>query len=439
VRECSGRGVETSAYIDHANQDFVSGWALHDRGIARIEVVVGDESVGIADYGSYRLDVARLLPHEENAGQSGFEFWFPRGVWTDFSTKSVSVKVVCYAIGGERFESESWVIPTTGFASRYGEEESSPQRTKGLSPFPLEVTNVLDRELGIASGRSPQWSLERTEESIDALIYLARSASRETRGLFRYLAYLRDLWTTIDFNARHFPARNRTPTVAGKDKQGIATGPEELFVIVHHLATLKSHGVSGNVCEFGCYKGFSTAVLSRACSRLGFTLDAFDSFEGLPASDSELYREGEFKGAIEEVRANVEEFGSPDAVRFHKGFFSETVEVYPAESVACVWMDVDLEVSARDAMRILPRLDVRSCVFSDECEPEDFIAGEVQEETAERNPDRVIEPIMDAFRGNGRDVAGKFIFGHTGCFWDPTRSMGVLMPEHLLKLRDAII
>ena len=438
VESVTGRSVRipASATIDNANQDFVSGWALHPDGIYRIDVLVGGESVGIARYGTYRRDVAERLVEIDVAGHSGFLFWFEDGFWKRFSGSKVVVKVVCHAVGGDVFEAEEKIIPTTSLPSRFGSSEQGADPSLRKSPFPIEVTRLLDRELGPAEAYGDVWTGRRLEDAVEALIYLERGASRETRGLFWYLSYLREMWLRIDANQRYFPARNRSVGSESKDVYAIGSGDVDLFVMCHHLATLRSHDVDGNVCEFGCFKGSSTAVLSVACSRLGWRLDAFDSFKGLPPSDSPYYQQGDFAGSIDEVRANVEEFGEIDVVDFHEGFFADTVETYAAESVACVWMDVDLQVSARDAIRILPRLDVRSGVFSDECEPEDFCAGEV---VGNPSSDRVAEPVVEAFRANGRGVKGRFIYGHTGWFWDPSTSLPVLSPEPLLRLRDAII
>ena len=190
------------------------------------------------------------------------------------------------------------------------------------------------------------------------------------------------------------------------------------------------------MCEFGCFKGFSTSALSEACARLGLTLHVFDSFAGLPESDSSFYRAGEFRGSREEVEANLREFGNPSVVRIHEGFFSDTVGAFDEDRIACLWMDVDLEVSARDALHVFPRLDPSSCVFSDECAPEDFLSGRINEDA---NPDRVIAPICEAFRADGRGVTGSFVAGHTGCFRDPKQSLPVLMPGPLLRLKDALL
>jgi len=430
------------AVIDHANQDYVSGWALHESGVMRVDVYVDGRRVGQAQYGSLRLDVAARFRDVESdreaspdLAHSGFTYLFDPDDLAVSGREFVSVHVVCHAYGGETCASFPIELPTALMPSRYAPDTAPTESVAYPSPFPLAVERALRALRGERADEGGPWTASRVDDAVDDLILAHEVASRDTQKLFSYFSYLREIWTRIEFNARHFPALNRTPTEGGKDRQVVATSPIELFVIAHHLASLRSRGVEGSVCEFGCFKGFSTSVLSAACSRLGMRLEVFDSFAGLPDSDSEFYRAGEFKGARSEVEANVAEFGDPSVVRFHPGFFSETVDLFREPRIACIWMDVDLELSATDAMGVLPRLDPRSCVFSDECAPEDFVAGRISEE---RSPDRVIAPICDAFREDGRAVTGSFIAGHTGCFRDPKQSLPVLMPQALLRLRDAI-
>jgi len=433
VGKPSVNGIDGTATIDHANQDYISGWAFRKGGVLEIEVFVEDERVGSANYGSYRADVARVEP---GAARSGFSFLFPPGVLSVSGKTFVSVHVVGRSMSGDPIASSAVQIPTAALPSRYAAPEVETDcEAAHPSPFPRGVERVLRRLRGDGPEDSLKWTASRIDRAVEDLIAAADYASRDTAGLFWYFSYLREMWTRLDFNARNFPALNRISTDGGKDVHGVATSPIELFVICHHLATLKSHGVEGNLCEFGSFKGFSTAALSEAWFRLGMTMDVFDSFAGLPDSDSPTYRKGEFMGSFNEVQANVREFGNLRSVRFHKGFFSETVDFYDQARIACIWMDVDLEISARDAMRLLPRLDSRSCVFSDECAPEDFICGRIVEEPS---PDRVIEPICDAFRGDGRRLRGSFVAGHTGFFRDEKRGLPALMPGPLLRLKDAL-
>lgn len=433
--------LDQVAVIDRANQDYVSGWALHASGIVRIDVFIDGRRAGSASYGSYRADVAARFPGIPGASHTGFTYLIDPEDLAESASAVVSVHVVAVAEDESTCSSFSVQIPTARPPSRYAAAASAssdldPVRVAHPSPFPRPVEEALRALRGEGPEDDQPWSAERIDEAVDDLILAREVASKDTAGLFRYFSYLREMWLRLAFNAEHFPALNRTATADGKDLVGVATSPVELFVICHHLASLRSRGVTGSVCEFGCFKGFSTAALSEACGRLGFTLDVFDSFAGLPESESTFYRAGEFKGSREEVEANLREFGNPSVVRIHEGFFADTVGAFDADRIACLWMDVDLEVSAQDALSVFPLLDPRGCLFSDECSPEDFLSGRIDEV---RHPDRVIAPICEAFRADGRDVTGRFVAGHTGCFRDPKQSLPVLMSEPLLRLRDALL
>src|SRR5262249_36769467 len=153
-------------------------------------------------------------------------------------------------------------------------------------------------------------------------------------------------------------------------------------------------GLSGNLLEFGCFKGYSTSCLSFACNELGIGLSVFDSFQGLPPSASSYYKPGDFAGSLDEVKRNVSEFGKIDAVTFHKGFFAETL-LNASVDLLCIWMDVDLASSSRDVMMVLPALQREGCVFTHEATPGNFSNGHL---IAARAPEESpLVPVADAF------------------------------------------
>ena len=218
-----------------------------------------------------------------------------------------------------------------------------------------------------------------------------------------------------------------------KDRSGVQNSALEVFAIAVHLITLQAHQVDGPFLEFGCFKGFSTAILSDACHQLGIPMHVFDSFQGLPPSDSSYYNEGEFAGSLPEVMQNVAYYGRPQPVEFHEGFFSDTLSDFSEPRFMCMWMDVDLESSSKDVMAILPRLDPRGVLFSHECPPEIFADGII---AADRSPEQVVPPILDAFAAAGRPVAGCHISGHTGAFWSAESGIAPLPTPALMALRD---
>lgn len=227
-----------------------------------------------------------------------------------------------------------------------------------------------------------------------------------------YARYLRAVWSHSLFVRDYFLARNAT-SVSDKDIWTTPNSPEEMIAIANHLYRIKSEGISGEFAEFGCFKGYSTCMLSYACELLDLRMHVFDSFAGLPPSESALYIPGEFKGSLDEVQANVRAFGAPDVVTYHKGFFSDTLPTFDCPPLISLWMDVDLESSARDVMTVFPKVDARGAVFSHECDAPCFIGGVHQEP----DPGRVIPPIMKAYATAGAKIEGRYIAGATGAFW----------------------
>lgn len=146
----------------------------------------------------------------------------------------------------------------------------------------------------------------------------------------------------------------------------------ELTEISRALAARR--GLSGTVVECGCFKGGSTARVSLVCKELGRRLVVFDSFEGLPEPEPwdaihqiarpRQFRRGEYRGALDEVRANVAQFGALDVCEFVPGWFSETMADATPGEVVVAFVDADLVASTRDALeQVWPRLVEGGVVF----------------------------------------------------------------------------
>jgi hypothetical protein len=241
------------------------------------------------------------------------------------------------------------------------------------------------------------------------------------------------MWVRAAGVERCFPRENRNARMDAKDRSALQNSAVEVFCVAAHLATLRAYDVQGPFLEFGCFKGFSTAILSVACHQLGLQMHVFDSFSGLPPSDSAYYRKGEFAGSREEVEANVAAYGNGHSVLYHEGFFAETLPQFAAKQICCIWMDVDLESSSRDVMTILPRLDRCGTVFSHEAPARLFGHQGIE---MERSPEGVVPPIVDAFADAGRPLAARHLYGNTGAFWDSSAGIGPLATSALLAIRD---
>ncbi len=400
--------------VDAICQGYVEGWAVGPSGPCTIEVVVDGRSVGQAITGIARLDVGAALPDVPGSGEAGFLYAFTEGDLARAERDAhVSLRITA---DGLTLTTEPIAIPVL---RSNGDQPMAPR-----SPLPTTVTGaIVRRSPNLASGDLATEA--GALAAVDVLEYLVRRGPRPLPGVHRYLGYLRAVHAAAMFAAQYFPKANRRPT-GEKDSTSILTGPMELAAIAHHLFVLSDLGVPGVLLEFGCYKGYSTSVLSTACHMLGRQMDVFDSFEGLPESASTYYRRGEFASGLTEVTQNVAEFGRPDVVTFHQGFFSDSLPRWTARPAACFWMDVDLEQSAIDALAAFPSLDRRGALFSHECQQASF---DGPRPVTNRGPDAVVGPIVDAFVAAGRQPVGCFLFGHTGAFWDDRAGVPVLPPE----------
>jgi hypothetical protein len=414
--------------LDSVSGSSLEGWALGPNGTCQVEVLVDGRVVGHATTGLARPDVAAALQLRGSEG-SGFAYAFKPEDFGDSAGERAQVGVRLVD-DDRKHDSESIPVPRLRPAS----EISRLPR----SPFPPSISTVLLRASAALRSQSDLTKGAAIAEALELLKWLATRAPRPLEGLHRYLAYLRSLDSHGRYVDKYFP---RTNLLSGsqRDLASVLTGLRELLPIAHHLYVLADSGVPGGLLEFGCYKGFSTAVLSFACRQLGLRMEVFDSFSGLPEVGSTYYIPGDFTGTLDEVTGNVSGFGASDCVTFHKGFFSESVPRWTRKPAACIWMDVDLERSVQDTLPVFGSLDVRGALFSHECIVEDFQDGRV---VVRRGSDHVVGAIVDGFvAARGVPPTGTFIAHHTGAFWSEATGIPVLgadAVDSLLALARAL-
>jgi hypothetical protein len=151
---------------------------------------------------------------------------------------------------------------------------------------------------------------------------------------------------------------------------------------VHHVALAKAvlsvqPEIPGVVVECGTWKGASAASLSLVCRRIGRRLTVCDSFEGLPDDGLRVhvaphfgtwgyYKKGMFSGSLEEVQANVREFGAIEVCTFLPGYFSESLRAL-SDPVVFAFLDVDLVHSTQDCLRFIwPLLVEGGAIYTDD-------------------------------------------------------------------------
>ena len=94
----------------------------------------------------------------------------------------------------------------------------------------------------------------------------------------------------------------------------------------------------------------------------------FDSFEGLPSnkenhdksllghSIKDWFKEGSFKGSLNEVKNNIQKYGESDVCNYVQGFFDDTMPRFK-EKIAFAYLDVDLASSTKTCLKYLyPKL-----------------------------------------------------------------------------------
>ncbi|MFY9904093.1 MAG: TylF/MycF/NovP-related O-methyltransferase [Terriglobales bacterium] len=160
----------------------------------------------------------------------------------------------------------------------------------------------------------------------------------------------------------------------------VLTGTSPKMHMVMALRILESDPtVPGVVIECGTWKGATAANLSLVCKIVNRKLIVFDSFRGLPASDSldreaKYYKEHDYCGTLEEVKQNISRYGDLSVCDFRQGWFENTLPNL-REPVLVAYVDVDLESSFDTCIRHLwPRLVEGGTIFTDECASTDYCA-----------------------------------------------------------------
>jgi O-methyltransferase len=411
--------------VDSLTSNRVVGWAA-GQGPLSVEAWVDGECVARTKPGVTRNDVAAAYPQKPFAMTSGFSLDIPPEVVESEGISELRVvarpasrwlpatTLGTYQIAGSGLQASLQAVATSEI----------------LSPFPKGVTDLIAerwpddcKDLGSGAGQL------RFVQRLKQLFAIPGLNSLDS--LTDYARYLTVTLAHCRFVEKHFPTTNSLAAAGAADFHCKPNSVRELFPIIHQLYVLRSYGLKGDFAEFGCFKGYSSAMLSFACQQLGITMHIFDSFEGLPSSEGSGYEAGQYAGSLDEVRENVRRFGSLGCVEFHKGFFSDTFRDWRPPELICLWMDVDLEVSARDLMVVADRVDSRGTLFSHECPASIFQGGEI---VSTPSPDNPIAPVIDRFENLGRPLTGHYVAGFTGAFWPRTGGIPVLETEVLFDL-----
>ncbi len=170
--------------------------------------------------------------------------------------------------------------------------------------------------------------------------------------------------------------------------------PNELLILSDTILKLS---IPGDIVELGCYKGGSSAKLSWIAATTGRKLYVCDSFEGLPQPNEhdqfhksligrdKHYNQGDYCGQLDEVKDNINRYGSMASCEFIKGFFSNSLKDLKVKP-ALIFMDVDLIDSARDCLiHLWNKLEKGGKYFTHEATMLNFITELTNHDWWQRN------------------------------------------------------
>jgi hypothetical protein len=395
--------------LDFANFSFVAGWAYSKRGVVTLTAeTAGREPVVMTPAGP-RADAARALrvPDDHPLGFVFFPFqaWpgavgrLPVRLTLDDGRAQVSMETVLFAPA-----------------------QDTARVAEAATPFPADVFPLmLEAEPGLAAVKT--WSVADMEAGVEVLRFLIDRGDHLNLPLMRYRRYLETMRTVSRFALANMLPFNTNSRMGQKDFWTLGTDLGEHMALTHYLYCLKSHGIEGDVAEFGCFKGLSSSILSAACSYFGVRLHVHDSFGGLPASNSPYYAASEFRGSLDEVQSNITRFGDLGVCDFHPGFYSESMAVRPRTPLCMVWVDVDLESSARDMTTVFDDLSPRGGVVSNEAHDFDYDHGKIVQAP---HPDAVLPVLRDALEARFGAVRGDHLANCSGSLYAAQTGLPVL-------------
>lgn len=126
-------------------------------------------------------------------------------------------------------------------------------------------------------------------------------------------------------------------------------------ILRYVIPAIESWKIKGEFFEFGVYRGRTTIEAHRIARKFKRKMMyfAFDSFEGLPASDEtgEKFYKGQYSCSEEIYLKNVTKAGiNRNNIKIHKGFYEKSLTYKLQKKLsnykaAVVWVDCDLYIS----------------------------------------------------------------------------------------------
>jgi O-methyltransferase len=211
----------------------------------------------------------------------------------------------------------------------------------------------------------------------------------QSRGIVdRYLQLMQEMLINAIYQDRAIDPWSH-PTFEAQKRHGGLDWPQQALTMIGRvrLRSLREccevvlrQGIQGDFVETGIWRGgacIMMAAVLAAYDERDRKVWGFDSFEGLPPPNAELYpsdrgdqlyRFPQLAVSMEEVTENFRRVGLwSDQVRLVKGWFKDTVPAAGVEKIAVLRLDGDLYESTIQVLDgFYPRLSPRGfCIVDD--------------------------------------------------------------------------
>lgn len=263
--------------------------------------------------------------------------------------------------------------------------------------------SVISSELNFSSAQA---NIDTTFEN-----WMLQEGYKLNAEIKNYLFFLSSMYSIFNYIYKYFEKVN-IESRDEKDRMAVTTSPQEMMHIGRYIYYLNSYGISGDVLECGCFKGFSSCCLSWVCNYLGKKLIIADSFEGLPDTGHSFYKKGDFAGSLNTVKENISTLGNINSVEFIKGYFNDSLKGFN-RPLSVLWMDVDLYESVMDVLEnVFSCLAHNGVIFSHEL-ASSLISMDVLVDKGEPFKN-VSQAIRNYFAKNGIKYKARFLIHNLG-------------------------
>jgi O-methyltransferase len=248
---------KAKGHIDAIAGTRILGWSFADGASVRVEASVGDKVIASVVPSLPRHDIAHAFPGWKRALVSGFALDLPPEVLP--SNDVIDVTIIARAVSPIHLSRKLAQISVAGPETIA--RLTNPSRTGTVGPFPKDV---IDTVLAVwPETEGDLTSIAAQAVFVDRLRTILRTpALRSAPAITDYVRYLQAVWAHFKFVDAFFPTLNPTAVEHSPDFNCKPNSIYEIIAIAHQLYVLKSYGVPGDFAEFGCFKGFSSAMLS---------------------------------------------------------------------------------------------------------------------------------------------------------------------------------